>query len=115
MLDAHLFLYLLDISLEERNSDVIFLLCVIRPDGFINSIINIFKESVLPLLTFLLCNVSILSFVRGIDRAAPQSRIRNEKKKKRNELISFQNLQSLELEEWSRAHPVLGGGGGPHR
>ena len=49
MLDAHLFLYLLDISLEERNSDVIFLLCVIRPDGFINSIINIFKESVLPL------------------------------------------------------------------
>lgn len=80
MLDAHLFFYLLDISLEERNSNVIFLLCVIRLDGFINSIINIFKESVLPLLTFLLCNISILSFVRGIDRASPQNRIRNEKK-----------------------------------
>lgn len=66
---------------------------------------------------FCLCNVSILSFVRGIDRAAPQSRIRNEKKKrkKRNELNSFQNLKSLALEEWSRAHPVLGGGGGLRR
>ena len=82
MLDAHLFFYLLDISLEERNSNVIFLLCVIRLDGFINSIITIFKESVLPLLTFLLCNISILSFVRGIDRASPQNRIRNEKKKR---------------------------------
>lgn len=82
MLDAHLILHLLDICLEEGNSDVIFLLCVTRPDGFINSIINIFKESVLPLLTSLLCNVSILSFVGGIDRASPQSRVRNEKKEK---------------------------------
>ena len=38
---------------------------------------------------FCLCNVSILSFVRGIDRAAPQSRIRNEKKKERKEMNSI--------------------------
>ena len=31
---------------------------------------------------------------------------------KKKELNSFKNLKSLELEEWSTAYPVLGGGGG---
>lgn len=73
--------------------------------GFIDTINN-FKEPVLPLLTLLYHKIGFLNIMRGVHRAPPKSRIRNEPNPG----------QSLDLEEtkdviWSAPPPTAGGKG----